>query len=313
MDDLNFMCEIHTCPIGGVCSDLLCKENNPLLCIKCAISENSCIRKFNHELITIEEFTKKYSKDLRSKFQDYDITIFELIKFIRDFKFDKAEKDYLASKKERNEIFSHIEKDITKNIIEMQLKSNIHRIIQNIRNDLRQVKEIIVFIEELDNKGFNLIPRDEKEGERFYKIIEELNQNYRDLQLHKQYLKNLFGCNQISNIKEIKNDEYLNVENENSSLHEKTCKFEEMTDYKKVQNLVKLFKNIEGDPKLKYYVIQYNKILEIIDNYENKIMRHESEEHNEIENFETIISSLELLIPSLYCGMLQALKTKEEL
>jgi hypothetical protein len=312
MDDLNFMCELHNCPFGGVCSDLLCIENNPLLCIKCAISENSCIRKFNHELITIEEFTKKYSKDLRSKFQDNDITIFELIKFIRDFKFDKVEKDYVASLNERNEIYSHSEKDLTKKIVDVQIKSNIHRIIQNIKNDLEQVKELIVYIEELEYKGFNLIPRNYKIAEKFYKIIEELNKNYPDLQLHTTNLKILFGEDQIFINKENKNDGYIINDNDNSYLHEKISKFDEMTDYQKIQNLVKLFKNIQGDPKLEYYVKENNKILEIIDNYENKVLNQESMQQNEIDKLETIISSLELLIPTLFSGMLQVLKTKEE-
>jgi hypothetical protein len=311
MDDLNFICTLHDSPIGGVCSDLFCKENNPLLCIKCAINENSCIRKYNHELITLEEFTKKYSNDLRSKFQDKEITIFELIKFISDFKFDKAEKDYLISLKEREEIFLDAEKDLTKKIVDMEMKSNIHRRIQKIRDDSEQVRELIILIEGLEKKGFDFIPRDRVDVEKFYYIIEELKKNYPELEFEKKDLKFLFGDQNFIE-KENEVDKFLeDVRNDNSSCQENLSKYESMTDYQKIQNLVKLFKNLDGEPKLKNYPIQINKTLEIIDNYENKILIQPDETADEFNKFDSIISSLELLIPTLFSSILKVLKTKE--
>ena len=65
-DDLNFLCETHNSPIGGICSDLFC-TGTPLLCIMCAVDESSCVRTQSHELITFEEFFIKYEKQLNQK------------------------------------------------------------------------------------------------------------------------------------------------------------------------------------------------------------------------------------------------------
>ena len=52
----NLICEIHKSHIGGVCGDSKCLQSPFVLCIKCVVDPNCCIRKFNHKLISLKEY-----------------------------------------------------------------------------------------------------------------------------------------------------------------------------------------------------------------------------------------------------------------
>jgi hypothetical protein len=62
----NIICEIHKSHIGGVCSEISCNNSPSLLCIKCVVDSNCCVRKYNHKLISLNEFLNKYFSDYKN-------------------------------------------------------------------------------------------------------------------------------------------------------------------------------------------------------------------------------------------------------
>jgi len=58
----DLLCDKHNSKIGGICGDTNC-EDIALLCIKCATDKESCIRKYKHPLIDIDEYFQKFNND----------------------------------------------------------------------------------------------------------------------------------------------------------------------------------------------------------------------------------------------------------
>ena len=56
----NIVCPIHREPIGGVCDEISCDNPHTLMCMKCVNNVNSCVRKNNHQSISLEEFLDNY-------------------------------------------------------------------------------------------------------------------------------------------------------------------------------------------------------------------------------------------------------------
>ena len=56
----NIVCPIHREPIGGVCDEISCDNPHTLMCMKCVNNVNSCVRKNNHQSISLEEFVDNY-------------------------------------------------------------------------------------------------------------------------------------------------------------------------------------------------------------------------------------------------------------
>ena len=56
----NIVCPIHREPIGGVCDEISCDNPHTLMCMKCINNVNSCVRKNNHQSISLEEFLDNY-------------------------------------------------------------------------------------------------------------------------------------------------------------------------------------------------------------------------------------------------------------
>ncbi len=59
LDDINVNCNVHNIPISGVCGEVLCGESK-FLCIKCALSAESCITAKSHELISLSELLHRF-------------------------------------------------------------------------------------------------------------------------------------------------------------------------------------------------------------------------------------------------------------
>src|SRR4051794_8290479 len=59
LDDINMNCSQHNLPFSGICGDSLCGEAR-LFCIKCALSNENCIIKNKHELISLSEILHRF-------------------------------------------------------------------------------------------------------------------------------------------------------------------------------------------------------------------------------------------------------------
>ena len=56
----NIICPIHRQPIGGVCDEISCDSKHTLMCMQCVNNPNSCVRKNNHQSISLDEFVDNY-------------------------------------------------------------------------------------------------------------------------------------------------------------------------------------------------------------------------------------------------------------
>jgi hypothetical protein len=138
LDDLNLMCVLHNSPIGGVCSDLKCAEY-PLLCVFCAVDENSCLRKLNHEMITFEEFFIKYEKHLNKK-EDNDLSLIDTLTYIKSLDINKIKKEY--------------DEGFEKKVTQMQQLANQFKakILKNAENELEENAKRITNESEVSTK-----------------------------------------------------------------------------------------------------------------------------------------------------------------
>jgi hypothetical protein len=59
LDEINVNCNVHNIPISGVCGEVLCGESR-FLCIRCAMSMDSCIASKGHELISLSELLHRF-------------------------------------------------------------------------------------------------------------------------------------------------------------------------------------------------------------------------------------------------------------
>jgi WD40 repeat protein len=157
VDDINLTCEVHKSPIGGVCSDPTCEEK-PLLCIFCAIDENSCIRKKNHQIITFEEYFNRYEKALKDKLT-IGISKETLINNINKLDTDEVRSDYVKSLNKKEKAYLGYCDDV-----KSKLKANFAKELE-IRlsffdKALAEMKIGRDYLEKLKENGFDLLATD---------------------------------------------------------------------------------------------------------------------------------------------------------
>ena len=87
-DNLEILCEEHGIPCIGLCANYLCKDKTKFLCMKCIKLGQTCIKKENHELITISELLYRFF--IKEENKEFDLlemqTMNQIIK-----EYDKAE------------------------------------------------------------------------------------------------------------------------------------------------------------------------------------------------------------------------------
>ena len=59
LDEIDVNCNIHNIPISGICGEVMCGESK-FMCIKCALSMESCIASRGHELISLSELLHRF-------------------------------------------------------------------------------------------------------------------------------------------------------------------------------------------------------------------------------------------------------------
>ena len=59
LDEIDVNCNIHNIPISGICGEVMCGESK-YMCIKCALSMESCIASRGHELISLSELLHRF-------------------------------------------------------------------------------------------------------------------------------------------------------------------------------------------------------------------------------------------------------------
>lgn len=309
MDDLNYICEIHNSPIGGICSDLFCKGNS-LMCIMCAVDENSCVRKNNHEIITFEEFFKKYNVHLNQKFPKKDLNTFEFLKYLKELQLDKLEKDYLVKIEERSKINESLTSDIKDKIVNNGMKSNLETRTKKINESIIEIDTVENTLTSLNSKGFDLV---KEENKTLLKRIEEICLRYSDFSSVKEKLSLLLEDQNVEGVQEL-TEEKINGYSEFNKNKQKTIF--DFTDYQLSQKLIKLMKILLNENKLKEISNKFFNASSITHFYNTKNKEIEADrnafELKEIEDFNLVLSTIEVSVPNLISRMLKEYSKVDE-
>lgn len=157
----NLLCEIHNSPIGGVCSDSKCLEPPFIMCIKCVVDGNCCIRKFNHNLISMTEFFQNFFdskkveqfKDIitmHNKLQNYDLN--KKYDKINEFA-DKENKKFSEISSKFAEKLHDIFLNETSKLKEIENKNLVNlKLCKDIIEDIQ--REFIFFSDETEEKFY---------------------------------------------------------------------------------------------------------------------------------------------------------------
>lgn len=71
IDEINYMCPTHSSIYIGVCGNIFCKEKD-LICMKCIKSNETCITKNSHELVSLTELFYQYFLKQQNKELDFN-------------------------------------------------------------------------------------------------------------------------------------------------------------------------------------------------------------------------------------------------
>lgn len=94
-DNIDILCEEHGIPCIGLCSNISCQEKTKLLCMRCINSQETCITKEKHELVTISEMLFRFFKGEETNRTNLIKENQNMIKIINEY--NKIEIDNLIS------------------------------------------------------------------------------------------------------------------------------------------------------------------------------------------------------------------------
>jgi WD40 repeat protein len=271
-DDINMLCKIHNSPVGGVCSDHYC-QGSPLLCIFCAIDENSCVRKFNHQIITFEEYFNKYEKEIKSKIEGKNISHDACLNYLCSMDFENFKSDY--SKKlqkiqnEHCENNGNLKEKFKKCFIEEVDGKNKQN--SQIVNGLQKTEKDIA---DLKNIGFDLIL-----GENIFERFEKLKTRYSEF---RQLDKTI-------------NDMPSDIITENASHNT-------ISDFSFTNKFIHLIKTLLSEQKL-------NEKLDLIFKQKGYINNLNSDKEMEasLHDFESYLYGLDFTLPKVFGGFMNGL------
>jgi hypothetical protein len=157
----NLICEIHKSPIGGVCSETKCLEPPFIMCIKCVVDPNCCIRKYNHNLISIKEFFQKF---FESKKIEQSRDIISMYKKLKEFDLTKSYNRISDFAEQENKLYSEITSNFLKKLHGIFLKetSKLKEVEDNNLVNLKFCKEMVQGLQ----REFKIFS--EETGEKFY-------------------------------------------------------------------------------------------------------------------------------------------------
>jgi hypothetical protein len=141
-NESTLMCNLHNSPIGGICSDNSCISERYLLCIKCVVDPNSCVRLHNHKLTSIKEFFDTFSKHKQIK--NYKELVSSYIK-LNNYNFKECEENILSSA-EYDKIFQENLKELLSEKLNSLFRDNIQRLKQREEEkilDFQNAKKIL--------------------------------------------------------------------------------------------------------------------------------------------------------------------------
>ena len=119
-DEIVFTCPIHNLPSIGLCSEFFCPKM--FYCMKCIKSNETCITKDHHELVSFSELLYRFFLKQENKTIDL-MEINSMLETIKDYE-----------PKEIQEVLSQFKDSSTKVVdqIKNELDSTIHLSIQKI-------------------------------------------------------------------------------------------------------------------------------------------------------------------------------------
>jgi WD40 repeat protein len=260
LDEINMTCSVHNSPIGGVCSDNNCQAKT-LLCIFCATDENSCIQKFNHQIITFEEYFKKFDRQIREK-TEAGISNENFINNINNLNLEEIKADYLKKLNRKEEQFV----EYTNNV-----KSKLKAAFGNeMTNRLGLNEKVLLELKISENllenlklyNGFDLIDTNLKEK------LAGISNNYTEF---KNLLLDGFLDGQVDN----KEDNNINI-----------------SDYKLLNKYILLLKTLQNDKLLKEKLENTLKQQDLLKIYERQL-------NNSSASFESFLYGLEMTVPNM--------------
>ena len=246
LDDLEIICEEHGIPCLGLCSNILCKEKTRFLCMKCIKSQNTCITKEKHELVSLSEMLFRFMK---KKEESKEIIIKDIQKMDTIIKeYDKNELNniliqFKSIKEEKSiKIIEAKLCDLIKNFIEsFKIKNNyklekLKRYSKTNTNNENDIKILLnIRMPEIDNNinSNKKLKEIIKNGcklsstKNFVNSIKLLNNKNKLTNIEKNLNKKIYVNNVCSNISNINNNK-LKLENKiDLLLNEMEKKFDE--------------------------------------------------------------------------------------
>ena len=235
IDNLEFICEKHSIPCLGLCGHSPCSNKIKLLCMKCIKSDNTCITREKHELVTISELLIRFFKSENNKKSKEIEKLKVMRKIINNY--DKKElaniltqyksiKDNNLIKEIKLQLFSFINSFIEEfnsinqnKLKELKLKTIASEKRPESINSFLQIKLPEINKEKLDlNKDFNTIIREGFQFTSPEKYAKDM-----------KFLSNIDNVNIISN--QINHKIYLNKVCSNlSNINDQRQKFEQKID-----------------------------------------------------------------------------------
>ena len=206
-DDLELFCEEHGIPCIGLCSNYLCKDKTKFLCMKCIKSENTCITREKHELITIGELLYRFFIKEENKSNDLlEIqTMNQIIKEYEKSELNNIIAQYKTIKEESGEKLNQIQITLTNlaNLLidNFQYKNN---------EKLKEIKDLAQK-DENKEKDYKLLldikmPEvDKKNMDHNQKLIDFMNNGYK-LSSPKNFINSVKFLNDTNKFMEVYNN-----------------------------------------------------------------------------------------------------------
>lgn len=266
LDEVNLVCDRHQSPIGGICNDINCGENS-LMCILCAVDESSCIKKYNHELVTFEEFFAKFDRTLISEQAGKKQTMFEFLKLVKELKLSEIEKNFRIKFEEKVNVKNSLLIDFKKSLVETGICSIFDKKEMELRGLLLQLEKLNSSLQNLKGLGFEIL--NQNKLTRFNQI-----------------------CEKYDILKEIKSDLDYNETEHFNKIQNTTV----MDDLDYLNSYVNFTKTLRDVPKMEDFLTKARAAITEID----MLSTRSGSITGDSEDFERLLSSVEFLVPKLF-------------
>lgn len=229
LDNIELICEEHGIPCIGLCAEYFCKDKPKFLCMKCIKSNETCITKEKHELVSFSEFLYRFFIKEENKIINL-IQIQSMNKLLKEISKDDLNKSLHRFMSLSTEIIDKIDANYKK-----VFKSFFDKFNENNKKSLTKLREYSQSNNE-NEENINLIlntnlPEMDENSDNSKKLEEFMNDGFK-LNSPKEFINSIKMLNNVNKFSEI-TDQIQNkiyIDKVSSATEEKKKKLSDKID-----------------------------------------------------------------------------------